>query len=112
MPVLLPADHAGIPIPPPMDGCDAGESGGALRLRHPPLGQRLVRPQIVGHLAVFAVGGEHHNHPVALLGRADHRPGGQRALVIGMGMNEHDGGHGGSMPRRTDSASPLRPAFG
>ena len=48
----------------------------------------------VGDLAELAPGGRHQHDPVALLGQRRHGAAGGDRLVVGMGVEEGDGGHG------------------
>ena len=110
--VLLPAGHARVGVAEPDHPVHAEDLGRDLRLPPAPVHDGLARGEVVGGLAVVAVGGEDDHHPVALRGRPGHRPGGLGCLVVGVGMDEDDGRHTAIMhrprPARRRSARSAR----
>ena len=71
----------------PSAAADAG------RLRAPPVDERLAVGEVVGRLAVVAVGAHDEHDPVALGRGPGHRAARQPGLVVGVGVDEHDRGH-------------------
>ena len=72
---------------------DAERGGRCRRLLAPAVDERLAVGEVVGRLAVGAVGAHDEHDPVALGRRPRHRPARQPGLVVGMGVDEHDRGH-------------------
>ncbi len=71
--------------------------------------------QVVGGRAVVAVRRDDEHHAVPLVDEAGHRPGGLGGLVVGVGVEEDDGGHGSIVldagdTRRSASTCVTRPA--
>ena len=105
--VLLPAGHPGVAVLQPVDALDAQDARGRTGLAAAMLDQVAVVPQMLGTLAVIAVGGEHGDHPVPLAGGQRHHPGGLGRLVIGVGVEKHDRRHPDSVPCRPPCALSL-----
>ena len=87
--VRLPAGHPRVGVAQPHEPVDAQCRRRALGLGTAPIGERLAVGEIVGHLAVLAVGRHDEHDPVPLGVGARHRPAGGDRLVVGMGV-EHD----------------------
>ena len=78
--------------------------GGGEGFGHPAVPQGFaVGQEVVFHLAVFAAGGDHQDHPMSLVGGLAHDATAHDALVVGMGVERHQGGHGRT---RYDSVCP------
>jgi hypothetical protein len=93
------AHHPGIDVAEELKPRRAEDPRGGLRLGHPALGQRLaVGQEPLLHLAVLAAGGHHEHHPVSLLVRLAHDAATGDGLVIGMGVEGDQGGHGMTVP--------------
>ena len=72
---------------------DVAILGGGLRLRTASVDDGLALAQVVGDLAVVTIRGEDDDHPVSLLDGASHGSRGAGGLVVGVGVEEDDGGH-------------------
>jgi hypothetical protein len=96
--VLLPAAHPGVGVAEPDDPGQPQDGCGCLGLPASAVDDRLARFQVVGGLTVVAVGGEDDDHPASLVDGAGHGARGLRGLVVGMGVEEHDGGHLAILP--------------
>ena len=99
--------HAGVDVAQPLDPADSEHRRRRFQLDGAVLAKGLALGEdAVGDLAVFTAC-RHDQHDSVALGRQlGHGPAGQDALVIGMGVKEHGGGHGmhpGTVP-------PKRPA--
>jgi len=72
--VLVPARHPRVGVPEPRHPVQADRGGRRLGLDAAPVDDRLVLAEVVGCLAVVAVGGEDHDHAMAVVDGASHRP--------------------------------------
>src|SRR5699024_4317007 len=81
--VLGPAGHAGVAVAQPVDARGAEDPARRLGLPATVLDQVAVRAEVLGALAVVAVGGEDCDDAVPPTGGQRHHAGGLRGLVVG-----------------------------
>ena len=91
--VLRPARHPGVGVAEPHDPGHAEHLGRPLGLGPAPLDHRLLA-EVLGGLAVAAVGAHDEHDAVPLRRGAGHRPAGAAGLIVRMGVHEHQGRHG------------------
>ena len=88
------ADHPAVGIPEPLHPRHAQGAGALVELGETSLAQAPIGGERVRGEAEVAVGGHHDDHTVTLCCRARHGPRGEERLVVGVGVESHQGvGH-------------------
>ena len=92
------ARDPGVGVAPGLQPRGAEDLGGSLKLTGAYTGEIVA--VVRGREAGRSVGGDREDDPVALSGGARHRPRGEECLVIGVGVEEDQRGHGPILPPR------------